>query len=200
MIIRLASTFLEKLYFQNVFRPHSLRLIMPRSHYAREIRQNQLFKNDDVRKSRLFQFLVRRAFSNSAVFRFQGNFPLKCIWQTFFRICSIKSPQCTDKYSKKIFDSDFPFPCCVKFHFRLVQNRETKNRRLGTMVTSFQDSTPREKQVFPTVTYFLINNALLYHFLVNWLAHNKKTSETISDSAECYAGLSVRFESSAACM
>ena len=27
-----------------------------------------------------------------------------------------------------------------------------------------------------------------------------KTSETISDSAECYAGLSVRFESSAACM
>ena len=27
-----------------------------------------------------------------------------------------------------------------------------------------------------------------------------KTSETISDSAECYAGLSVRFESSAGCM
>ena len=27
-----------------------------------------------------------------------------------------------------------------------------------------------------------------------------KTSETISDSAECYAELSVRFESSAACM
>ena len=26
------------------------------------------------------------------------------------------------------------------------------------------------------------------------------TSETISDSAECYPGLSVRFESSAACM
>ena len=26
------------------------------------------------------------------------------------------------------------------------------------------------------------------------------TSETISDSAECYAGISVRFESSAACM
>ena len=27
-----------------------------------------------------------------------------------------------------------------------------------------------------------------------------QTSETISDSAECYAGLSVRFESSATCM
>ena len=29
---------------------------------------------------------------------------------------------------------------------------------------------------------------------------SKKTSETISDSAECYAGLTIRFESSAACM
>ena len=27
-----------------------------------------------------------------------------------------------------------------------------------------------------------------------------KTSDTISDSTECYAGLSVRFESSAACL
>ena len=25
--------------------------------------------------------------------------------------------------------------------------------------------------------YFLINNALLYHFLMNWLAHNKKMTE-----------------------
>ena len=32
------------------------------------------------------------------------------------------------------------------------------------------------------------------------IAYINKTSETISDSAECYAGLSVRFESSAACM
>ena len=29
-------------------------------------------------------------------------------------------------------------------------------------------------QISPTFSYFLINNALLYHFLVNWLAHNKK--------------------------
>ena len=29
---------------------------------------------------------------------------------------------------------------------------------------------------------------------------NLQTNETISDSAECYVGLSVRFESSAACM
>ena len=37
------------------------------------------------------------------------------------------------------------------------------------------------------------------HFTNDYLVC-MKTSETISDSAECYAGLSVRFESSAACM
>ena len=34
-----------------------------------------------------------------------------------------------------------------------------------------------EKQISPTFSYFLINNTLLYHFLANWLAHNKKMSE-----------------------
>ena len=29
----------------------------------------------------------------------------------------------------------------------------------------------------PTFSYFLINNVLLYHFLANWLAHNKKMTE-----------------------
>ena len=58
-----------------------------------------------------------------------------------------------------------------------VQNRETKNRGLGTIVTSIQDSKPREKQISLMFSYFLINNALLYHFLANWLAHNKKMTE-----------------------
>ena len=102
---------------------------------------------------------------------------------TDFFICSIKSPQCTDKYSKKVFcHSDFPFPCfdapqALNFTSGGVQNRETKNRRLGTIVTSFQDSKPREKQISPTFTYFVVNNALLYHFLVYWLAHNKKMTK-----------------------
>ena len=42
---------------------------------------------------------------------------LKCIWQIFF-VCLIKSPQCTDKYSKKRFS--FPVFWCtksIKFHF-----------------------------------------------------------------------------------
>ena len=107
---------------------------------------------------------------------------LKCIWQFFF-FCSIKSLQCThDKYSKKIFDSDSPFPCFdapkeSKFTSGGVQNRETNNRRPGTIMTSFQDFKLREKQISLTFTYFLINNALLCHFVANWLVHNKKMTE-----------------------
>ena len=83
---------------------------------------------------------------------------LKCIWQTFF-ICSIESPQCNDKCSKKkFFDSDFPSPCfdvpkASNFTSGRVQNRDTKNRRLGTIVTSIQDSKPREKQISQSFSY-----------------------------------------------
>ena len=61
----------------------------------------------------------------------------------------------------------------VKFNFRW----ETKNRRLGTSVTQFQDSKPRKKQIALTFFYFVINNALLYHFIANLLAHNEKMTE-----------------------
>ena len=42
---------------------------------------------------------------------------------------------------------------------------------------SIQDSKPHEKQISPMFSYFTINNALLYHFLANWLADNKKMTE-----------------------
>ena len=45
------------------------------------------------------------------------------------------------------------------------------------IVTSVQDLKFRKKTDFPTFFYFLINNALLYHFLANFLAHNKKMTE-----------------------
>ena len=35
----------------------------------------------------------------------------------------------------------------------------------------------RGKQISPTFPYFLISNALLYHFLANLLAHNEKMTE-----------------------
>ena len=33
------------------------------------------------------------------------------------------------------------------------------------------------KQISRKLSYFLINNALLYHFLANWLAHSNKMTE-----------------------
>ena len=41
-----------------------------------------------------------------------------------------------------------------------VQNRETKNRRLRMIVTSFQDFKSRRKEISPTFSYFLINKHL----------------------------------------
>ena len=68
-------------------------------------------------------------------------------------------------------------PKTWNFIFGGVQSGETKNRRLGIFVTSFQDFKFQGKQISPTFPYFLIKNALLYHFLVNLLAHNKKMTE-----------------------
>ena len=83
--------------------------------------------------------------------------------------------------AKQFFDSDFPSPCfdvpkVSNFTSGGVQNRKTKNRRLRTIVTSFQDSKPREKQISPMFSYFPINNTLCtILILANWLAHNKKS-------------------------
>ena len=83
----------------------------------------------------------------------------------FFCICSIKSPKFYDKYY--IFlASDFPSPCfdvpeASNFTSSGVQNCKTKNRRLGTIETSYQDFKLREKQISPAFSYFLTNNALL---------------------------------------
>ena len=60
---------------------------------------------------------------------------------TDFFICSIKSPQCTDNQSKNYSIAIFRPRVLMyqKFHFRWGTNRQTKNRRLGKIVTSFQD-------------------------------------------------------------
>ena len=73
---------------------------------------------------------------------------LKCIWQIFF-ICLIKSPQCTDMYSKKTFSRAI----FLWRHFRTSSFAKTD------------------------FWHFLKNNALLYHFLANWLAQNRKMIE-----------------------
>ena len=83
----------------------------------------------------------------------------------FFIICSIKSPQCADKCSKTFFHSDFPSPCfdvpkASNFTSGGVQNRETKNRGRGTIVTSIQDSKPREKEISQSFSYCELINLL----------------------------------------
>ena len=64
---------------------------------------------------------------------------------TDFFISSIKSPQCTDMYSKEKFSIAtflsrvLIFSKASNFTSDGVQNRETKNRRLDMIVRSFQD-------------------------------------------------------------
>ena len=41
----------------------------------------------------------------------------------------------------------------------------------------FRTPSPVKNRFLWHFTYFLINNALLFHFLVNWLAHNKKMTD-----------------------
>ena len=47
------------------------------------------------------------------------------------------------------------------------------------IVRSFHGFKRHGKQISLTFSYFLINNALLYHFWANLLAHNKKMTECL---------------------
>ena len=89
---------------------------------------------------------------------------------------------CTDKYSKKVFSIPIFLSRVLMYQKHQISllvgyKTATKSRGLKTIVMSIQDSKPREKQISPMFSYFLINNAQLYHFLGNWLAHNKKMTE-----------------------
>ena len=57
-----------------------------------------------------------------------------------------------------------------------IQNRDTKNRRLGTIVTSIQDSKPRE-QISQSFSYCELINLLTNGTIVRCLWENKKTTE-----------------------
>ena len=111
-----------------------------------------------------------------------GNLKVYRYMTDFFLFARSSLPNVLISTAKKFFHSDFPFPCfdvpkASNFTSGGVQNRETKNRGLGKIVTSIQDCKPHKKQISPMFSYFLITNALLYHFWANWLAHNKKMTE-----------------------
>ena len=84
------------------------------------------------------------------------------MYMTFARLNLLNVLICIPK---KIFDIDFPSPCfdvpkASNFTTSGAQNRETKTRRLGTIVTSFQDFKPREKQISKSFSYSELINSL----------------------------------------
>ena len=100
-----------------------------------------------------------------------------------FFICSIKSPQCADKCSKKFFSIAIFLNrvlMCQKHQISLPVGYKTVRPKTGDwepLWHQFRTPSLVKKQISPTFSYFLINNALLYHFLTNWLVHNKKMTE-----------------------
>ena len=109
----------------------------------------------------------------------------KCIWQIFLLFARQNLHNVLVRLNSKrkiYFDCNFPssyFDVPKKWNFTSdgVQTHETKNRRLGMIVTSLQDLKFHWEQISSTFSYFLTNNAVLYHFLANLLAHNNEMTE-----------------------
>ena len=83
----------------------------------------------------------------------------------FFLFARLNLPNVLISVAKNFFDSDFPSPCfdvpkVSNFTSGGVQNRDTKNRRLGTIVMSIQDSMSREKQISQSFSYCELINLL----------------------------------------
>ena len=96
---------------------------------------------------------------------FRISYGVKVYMTDFFLFARLNLPNVLISVAKKIFDSDFPSPCfdvpkASNFTSGEVQNRDTKNRRLGTIVTSIQDSKPREKQISQSFSYCELINLL----------------------------------------
>ena len=81
-------------------------------------------------------------------------YSFKVYMPDFFLFARLNLPNVLISIAKKFFDSDFPsrVPCfdvpkASNVTSGGIQNRETKNRRLGMIVTSFQDSKHHVKQI-----------------------------------------------------
>ena len=97
---------------------------------------------------------------------------------TDFFIRSIKSPPRTEMYSKQKFSiAIFHVTKVSNFTSGGVQSRETKNSRLGMIVTSFQDFKLREKQISQSFSYCELINSLRNGTILRCLLENKKMSE-----------------------
>ena len=65
----------------------------------------------------------------------------------------------------------------VKFHFWSGAKPRDQKQETGNDSDVISGLKVLGKQISPAFSYFLINNALLYHILANWLAHNKKMTK-----------------------
>ena len=106
-----------------------------------------------------FLYFIENLYINFIILLF------KVYMTDFFLFARLNLPNVLIGVAKKIFHSDFPFPCfnvpkVSNFTSGGVQNRDTKNRTLGTIVTSIQDSKPREKQISQSFSYCELINLL----------------------------------------
>ena len=90
---------------------------------------------------------------------------LKVYMTDIFPFARLNLPNVLISVAKEFFDSDFPSPCfdvpkASNFTSGGVQNRDTKNKRPGMIVTSIQDSKPREKQISQSFSYCELINLL----------------------------------------
>ena len=65
----------------------------------------------------------------------------------------------------------------VKFHFHWGTKPWDQKQETGNDCDIISGLQVCKKQISLKCSHFLINNALLYHFLVNLIAHNKKMTE-----------------------
>ena len=90
---------------------------------------------------------------------------LKVYMTDFLLFAQLNLPNVLISVAEIFFNSDFPSLCfdvpkASNFTSGGVQNRDTKNRRLGTIATSIQDSKPREKQISQSFCYCELINLL----------------------------------------
>ena len=75
-------------------------------------------------------------------------------------MCSIKSPQCTDKYSKKNFSIAIFLPCVLMYQKREISLPvRYKTVRPKMIITSFQDCKLHEKLIFQSSSYCELINS-----------------------------------------
>ena len=85
-------------------------------------------------------------------------------------------------HSKKYFRWRFSFPVfwctkSVKFHFRWGTKPRDQKHETGNDSDVISGLQASQKNRFLQHSYFVLNNALLYHFSANGLAHNKKMTK-----------------------